>query len=276
MKFENCKVFNIEGAIRGMRNPKNSWHLSDSYFNIIDDYDEGVLDVADAWIKYFDPDLPFDDDKWKEYSEAQEKWISYLLKNGILSEDKNYQYKEVAFIGPKDMKLAQQLISGGSEHRKFLRQIFISVDITAPLFWFKEFDTYKVATTANSTSTMHKLTSKPITIDCFETGDYDPDLKFCMTEEDPEGFPIKDHIDSTIWFLENLRQKYIETNDKRYWKELVRWLPDGWLQTRTWTADYETLRRIYHQRKDHKLTEWHQFCDFIKTLPYAEELIIID
>ena len=271
MKFENCKVFNMEGAIRGMRNPKNSWHLSDSYFNIIDDYDEGILDVADAWVKYFDPDLPFDDDKWKEYSAAQEKWTDYLLKNGILSEDKNYQYKEVAFIGPKDMKLAQQLISGGSEHRKFLRQIFVSIDITAPLYWWKEFDTYKVATAANSTSTMHKLTSKPITLDCFEIDDLnDENLEIGNYN------CLKFMYNQIINDCESLRQKYLETQDVRYWKELVRWLPEGWLQTRTWTGDYETLHSMYHQRKNHKLTEWHQFCDFIKTLPYAEEFIIID
>lgn len=271
MKFDKYKVFNIEGAIRGMRNPKNSWHLSDSYFNIVDDYDEGILDVADAWIKDSDPNLPFDDNRWKEYSDALDEWTGYLIKNGILSEDKNYQYKDVAYIGPKDMKLAKQLIAGGPEHRKFLRQIFVTVDITAPLYWWKEFDTYKISTTANSTSTMHKLTSKPITLDCFEIDDYFSEL---ACDDGTDKWPINEYLENHIWFLEMLRQKYIETNDVRYWKELVRWLPEGWLQTRTWTGDYETLRSMYHQRKNHKLTEWHQFCDFIETLPYAKEFIM--
>lgn len=261
MKFEHAKVFNIEGALRGMRNPKNSWHLSDSYYNIIDDYDEGVLDVADGWIKDFDPDLPYNDDKFKEYMNKQDEFVNYLIDNGTLSESNDYDYKDVAYIGPKDMRLAKQLIAAGPEHRKFLRQIFICVDITAPLYWWKEFDTYKVATVANSTSTMHKLTSKPITLNCFEIDDWNKEFDQMI----PDDF---------IPQLEILRKKYIETKDVRYWKELVRWLPSGWLQTRTWTGNYETLRSMYHQRKNHKLTEWHQFCDFIETLPYAKEFIM--
>ena len=123
----------------------------------------------------------------------------------------------------------------------------------------KEFDTYKVGTTANSTSTMHKLASTPITIDCFEIDDFNP-----VFYE-----PIQ-----LIEALEDLRQKYNETKDKRYWKELVRWLPNGWLQTRTVTMNYENLRSMYHQREHHKLTEWHSFCEWVKTLPYAKEFII--
>lgn len=162
-------------------------------------------------------------------------------------------------IGPNDMKLARALIEGGSEHRKFLRQIFVSVDITAPLYWWKEMDTYKIGTTANSTSTMHKLTSKPITLDCFECGDLDSGI-----------IDYKIIVD----MCEDLRQRYLETNEKRYWKELVRWLPNGWLQTRTWTANYEVLRSIYHQRANHKLVEWKTFREWVETLPYAQELII--
>ena len=128
-------------------------------------------------------------------------------------------------------------------------------------------DTYKVGTTANSTSTMHKLASTPITLDCFETDDYEPKLQLI----DPVHVDVR--VSQFINDLEQLRQLYNQTKDIKYWKELIRWLPESWLQTRTWTANYAALRQIYHWRKNHKLTEWHQFCDFIMTLPYAEQLI---
>lgn len=208
MKFENTEVFNFKGALRGMRNPLESWEKSDSIFQ-----DNQVI------------------------------------------------------LGPKDLDLCKRLINGGAEHRKFLRQIFVSVDITAPLFVWKEISTYKISTTANSTSTMHKLSSKPITIENFETDDYCKDL-------DLLGVKMEEYADNIIGICEVLRRKYLETKDVRYWKELVRWLPEGWLQTRTWTANYEVLRNIYHQRKNHKLSEWHSFCAWIEELPYAKELII--
>jgi hypothetical protein len=218
MKFEHSEVFNFEGALRGMRNPLNSWSKSDSKI---------------TW----------------EYGEMP-------------------RYE----IGPNDMDLARRLIVGGSEHRKFLRQIMVSVDITAPLYWWKEFDTYKVGTTANSTSTMHKLASTPITLECFETDDYDGDLIYFDSND--SFLDVNDMTSSLISDLESLRQKYNETKDKRYWKELIRWLPNGWLQTRTVTMNYENLRSMYHQRENHKLTEWHAFCDWVATLPYAKEFII--
>jgi len=174
------------------------------------------------------------------------------------------------------MKLARTLINGGPEHRKFLRQIFVSVDVTAPLYVWKELDTYKIATVSNSTSTMHKLTSSPITLECFETDDLD----LVPYDYDAQRSDLKHPIDNDVVqmvlipYLEFLRQKYNETNDKRYWKELVRWLPESWQQKRTWTCNYETLRNIYHQRQGHKLTEWHTFCKWIEALPYAQELII--
>lgn len=219
MKFENSAVWGFEHAIRGMRNPKESWNKIDSDFN-----------------------------------------------NNI--------------IGPNDLKLMQTLIKAGPEHRKFMRQIFVSVDITAPLYLWKEFDTYKVGTVANSTSTMHKLTSKPITLDCFETDDYNGDL--IVYDREPYNIDmsvdecVKDEI---IEFCETLRQRYLETNDKRYWKELIRWLPQGWLQTRTVTMNYENLLAICSkgQRRFHKLTEWStSFINWARELPYAQELIFID
>ena len=179
---------------------------------------------------------------------------------------KGYNGKiENTSIGKNDLELMQKLIKAGSEHRKFLRQIFVAVDITAPLYFFKELDTYKVGTVANSTSTMHKLASTPITIDCFEMGDFTPFI---------DNFKIDLSWRTVVSYLEQLRQKYNETKDKRYWKELIRLLPESWLQKRTVTMNYENILNMYRQRKNHKLTEWSKsFCDWVKTLPYAEELI---
>ena len=169
---------------------------------------------------------------------------------------------DVTKIGENDLQLAQRLIQAGAEHAKFMRQIFITVDITAPIYWWKEMDTYKVGTVANSTSTMHKLTSRPITEEDF-TFDDDWDLDFNLG---------KKYIVSVC---ESLRKKYINTKDKRYWRALIQLLPESYNQTRTWTANYAILRNIYFQRKNHKLIEWHQFCDWIKSLPCGEELIIL-
>ena len=281
MNFERCSVYNFDGALRGMRNPKNSWHLSDSSFAIcnfetVSDY--YAKEIATEWAEN-------DGYEWdtEPYYKAIEKYHNWLMENGLLISDDNTDMYDVALIGPKDMRLAKQLIAAGPEHRKFLRQIFISVDITAPLYWWKEFDTYKVATVANSTSTMHKLDSKPITLDCFEIGDFEnipypvnaqrEDLKYQPVDEDVVQMVI-------IPYLEYLRTTYNKIKKdnpeeaKKYWKELVRWLPESWLQTRTWTGNYETLRSMYHQRNNHKLVEWHAFCGFIESLPYAKELII--
>ena len=169
-------------------------------------------------------------------------------------------------IGKNDLELAQRLIKAGSEHRKFLRQIFVSVDITAPLFFFKEMDTYKVGTVSNSASTMHTLASMPITRNCFEMDDYaELDNGFCT-----------DMWNSLIEWLEGLRQKYNETKDRRYWKELIRLLPESWLQKRTVTMNYENILNMVHQRRNHKLTEWREsFIGWAKTLPYADDLIFI-
>ena len=182
---------------------------------------------------------------------------------------KGYNGKiENTLIGKNDLELMQKLIKAGSEHRKFLRQIFVAVDITAPLYFFKELDTYKVGTVANSTSTMHKLASTPITIDCFEMGDFTPFI---------DNFKIDLSWRTVVSYLEQLRQKYNETKDKRYWKELIRLLPESWLQKRTVTMNYENILNMYRQRKNHKLTEWSKsFCDWVKTLPYAEELICLE
>lgn len=214
MKFEHTETYGWEAAIRGMRNPLESWAKSDSTFDIVG---------------------------------------SKAFK-----------------LGKNDLGLMQRLLKS-SENRKFLRQIFVSVDITGPIYWWKEADTYKIGTTSNSTSTMHKLASKPITIDCFEIDDFNPDISIGQ-------------VSTMLGFLEALRTKYIETKDKRYWKELVRWLPESWLQTRTFTANYEVIYNMVHQRYNHKLNEWSgkddpskpNFIAWARTLPYAKQLIFWD
>ena len=231
MKFENTEVWGFEHAIRGMRNPLESWDKSDSGCKLYCSV-EGV---------------------------CVEKSCSYDNCNGCTTTE--------YIIGKNDLELMQKLIKAGSEHRKFLRQIFVSVDITAPLFWWKEFDTYKIGTVSNSCSTMHKLASTPITIDCFEMGNF----------EDLRLFDISTVWEILIFDLERLRKSYNETKDKRYWKELIRLLPESWLQKRTITMNYENILNMYRQRKNHKLTEWSKsFCDWVKTLPYAEELICLE
>lgn len=290
MKFEKTYVSNFEGAFRGLRNPKNSWNNSDSFFNIIqfDSYPY-ESEIANNWVNYSHPQLNWPQEYTKEGYNLQEQYCEKLIKNGVLKLNNNNEVAEVAFIGPNDMKLAQTLIKAGPEHRKFLRQIFVSVDITAPMYFWSELDTYKVATVANSTSKMHKLAVTPITLDCFETDDMHSDLIYYSIPEYVGG-PAENDINMfselLIEQLEFLRQKYLETKDKRYWKELVRWLPESWLQTRTWTANYETIRAICSpgQRRSHKLNEWSgkddpskmNFIKWARELPYAQYLIFDD
>ena len=152
--------------------------------------------------------------------------------------------------------------AAGSDHRKFIRQIFVSVDLTAPLYWWKEYDTYKVGTVANSTSTMHRIHSKP-----FELADFSTDHMTPATLE---------QMKSLIAYLETVRQNFVETKDKAAWYDMIQLLPSSYNQMRTCTMNYETLVNIYHARKNHKLTEWHTFCDWIASLPYAKELIIAE
>lgn len=269
---------NFEGAFRGLRNPLQSWAKSDSFFGIVDiEYygTHNIDDVADRWVQQEikKRDIPVEDGTF-EYFEIFDKYLDWIIDQGLLN--KREDACDFAAIGPVDLGLAQRMIRLGASDRKFLRQILVSVDITAPLYWWKQFDTYKIGTTANSTSTMHKLSSTPITRKCFEMGDFDENMM--MYENNPYNPDtyMSEFWDMLINDLEYLRQKYNETKDQRYWKELVRLLPNGWLQTRTITLNYEILRNIYSQRKHHRLVEWHTFCDWVKTLPYANELILFE
>ena len=202
IQLERSSVMNLENAMRGARNPLNSWARSDSY------YDEAG---------------------------------NYIL-------------------GENDLGLAMRLRKAGSDHRKYMRQIFVSVDITAPLYWWKEYDTYKVATVANSTSTMHKIHSKP-----FSREDFSHDH---MTEEALAA------LNRMIEVLEQLRLRFVETKEKDAWYSMIQLLPESYQQLRTCSFNYETLVHIYFSRRDHKLAEWHTFCDWITSLPYAKELIL--
>lgn len=203
LKTERTSVMNFDNAIRGARNPLNSWDRMDSFFD----------------------------------------------QNG-------------AFVfGPNDLALARRLCNAGSDHRKFIRQIFVSVDITAPLYWWKEFDTYKVGTVANSTSTMHKIHAKP-----FERADFSTDHMTPATLA---------QMDSLIEYLESLRVQFVETKDKALWYDIIQLLPSSYNQMRTCTLNYENLVNIYRARKNHKLEEWHTLCRWIESLPYADDLILM-
>lgn len=230
MKFYKTDVWGFEHAVRGMRNPLESRHKSDS---------------------------------------GQCCQIRCEDCAGPVCEETIFDYNQLSFvIGKNDLKLMQKLIRAGSEHRKFMRQIMVSVDITAPLYWFKEFDTYKVGTAANSTSTMHKLASKIITMDCFEMGDF-------QNVYTNGTATCRSCWDIILFACEGLRQKYNETKDARYWKELIRILPESWLQTRTVTLNYENIYNMIRQRRSHKLTEWSvDFMAWASRLPYAEELLL--
>ncbi len=202
ISLERTSVMNLENAIRGARNPMNSWERMDSAYD------------------------------------GEGRFI----------------------LGPKDLDLAKRLRRAGSDHRKFMRQILVSVDITAPLYWWKEYDTYKVATVANSTSTMHRIHSKPFSIE-----------DFSHDHLTPEGLAVLERMTED---LERMRLRYVEGKRKEDWYDMIQLLPSGYNQMRTCTLNYETLVNIYYARKDHKLAEWHTFCDWIGTLPYGRELII--
>ena len=226
IKFENTKVFNFEGAVRGMRNPLNSWHKSDSTICQGRDFDDCKATV-DKCPRGEDP---------------------------VFRED-------VFCIGKSDLDLMRRLIKSGSDHRKFMRQIFVSVDITAPLYWWKEFDTYKVGTVSNSCSTMHKIQAKE-----FTPGDF----SF-------ENITTLSSCGCALDIVEELNKQrilYLDSNDKKYWWNIIQLLPSSYNQKRTITLNYETLYNIYRSRKDHKLDEWRVgFIKWIESLPYAEEVI---
>ena len=226
IRIEFTDVFGWESAIRGMRNPMNSWDKSDSYFanhTDVDGMKYKQLDVNDG---------------------VTTNWMT---------------------LGENDLTLMKKLVKAGSDHSKFMRMIHVACDITAPLYWWKEYDTYKVGTVANSCSTMHKIASKLIEFSDFSVDD------FPLYGED--GLPFADVFMDIVLDCETLRKKYIETGDKRFWRALIQLLPCSYNQKRTVDLNYAVLRNMYHSRRNHKLDEWHTFCEWVEGLPYAKELI---
>lgn len=234
IKTERAEVFGWEATIRGMRNPMNSWDKSDSGFGCGNDNEYFCENCSNLF--------------------------------HCTSQTKTYN------IGSNDLKLMRTLCKAGSDHRKFMRMINVSVDITAPLYWWKEFDTYKVGTVANSCSTMHKIHAKEFTLDDFSH-------EHLITGETPlvEGSADAPEPPNAIWLihrtiqtLNQYRDLYLQTKDKKYWWQMIQLLPSSYNQKRTVMLDYEVLVNIYKSRKNHKLDEWVEFCKWIKNLPYSE------
>ena len=275
MNFEYTTVMNFKNAMRGMRNALASWDRADSICGYLPDdrFDSDLIEVATAWAKKVEHYNELSEKEQQDLISHYASWLINECNAGTLDYDENNEVSSYAYIGPNDMKLMQTLIKAGSSHRKFLRQIFVSVDISAGLYFWKEFDTYKVGTVANSTSTMHKLASTPITLDCFDTD---------IGEED---FSSDDYdtIMHIIGFLEELRKRYNDTKDKKYWRELIQFLPESWIQKRTVTLSYENVYAMIRDRHKHKLHEWSgkddmitaNFIDWAHRLPYAEQLLFI-
>lgn len=229
LKIENTEVFGWDAAIRGMRNPKNSWEKSDSQF--VRDPDYGCFGACPC-AELVDCDC--------------------------------------CHVGPNDLKLMTTLRNAGTDHRKFMRMITVYLDITAPLYWWKEFDTYKVGTVANSCSTMHKIAEKEFTLEnfsCEHLLSYWGEEKVNPTIIYP-CTPMQ-HLNQTIACLNVCRKKYLETKDKKYWWQMIQLLPSSYNQRRTVMLNYEVLANIYKSRRNHKLDEWHTFCDWIEGLPYS-------
>ena len=226
LKIENAKIVGWDAAIRGMRNPMNSWEKSDTLF--------------------FCP------------SQGDMRKIVEGSDLELLSE-----------IGPNDYKLMASLRDAGTDHRKFMRMITVYMDITAPLYWWKEYDTYKVGTVANSCSTMHKIASKEFTFDDFSHEKLITSVCMEIQEQHIRISPMQ-ALGTTIECLNSYRDLYLKTKDKKYWWQMIQLLPSSYNQRRTVMLNYEVLANMYKSRKNHKLDEWRTFCEYVKTFPYSE------
>lgn len=239
IKIEETETYGWEAAIRGMRNPMNSWDKSDSA-------------------------ICYKEIACHSCNENRNNCAYNLEHDGFV-------------IGDNDLDLMKRLRNAGTDHRKYMRMISVYCDITAPLYWWKEFDTYKVGTVANSCSTMHKIHAKRFSVDDFsreyiwEDIDYDhPRTQLVGTEDNPVCLDDVQILIYTVGVLNECRELYLNTKDKRYWYKMIQLLPSSYNQKRTVMLNYEVLTNIYESRKNHKLDEWHDFCDWIKTLPYSK------
>lgn len=250
IKIENTDVHGFEAAIRGMRNPMNSWDKSDSHW----EEDDRII--------------VHNDNGAHEYANLRELCESGDLHHLVESGHEITVYPSKFFIGKNDFTLMKQLVSAGSDHSKFMRMITVTCDITAPMYWWKEMDTYKVGTVRNSCSTMHTIHKKEFEIDDF-SHEYISDN---ILETTGLGYVTNNLLvfETTINALNFLRKRYVETNDKRYWYQIIQILPSSYNQRATWKANYAVLRNIYHARKNHKLDEWREFCAWVESLQYSE------
>mgnify|MGYP004570249827 CR=1 FL=1 len=241
LKIENPEVMGWEAAIRGMRNPKNSWERSDSYYCL------GPVCPDDATVNLCKDECPY--------------YKTIDCENNVASP---------YIIGPNDLDLMTRLRNAGTDHRKFMRMITVYLDITAPLYWWKEFDTYKVGTVANSCSTMHKITDKKFTMEDFSHEHLDIYREHTMYAPNEYHFSSTDLLKLEIDVLNQCRDNYLKTKAKSDWWQMIQLLPSSYNQRRTVILNYEVLANIYKSRRNHKLDEWHTFCDWIETLPYSE------
>lgn len=259
IKIENTEVIGWEAAIRGMRNPMNSWEKSDSFCSY--------------------------NDKCHECSDNQ-KCDFYFTENG----GRPYRNRfsgDFHYIGPNDYNLMTRLRNAGTDHRKFMRMITVYTDITAPLYWWKEFDTYKVGTVANSCSTMHKIAEKEFTLEDFSCEHLIDDINECWNENIEAGPECRSTplniLEDVVFALNQYRDKYLLAKTKpmkeeskraglvkKFWWQMIQLLPSSYNQKRTVMLNYEVLANIYKSRKNHKLDEWHTLCDWIESLPYSE------
>ena len=227
IKIENAEVLGWEAAIRGMRNPLNSWDKSDSDNSCPMSYDNGGCDCCD--------------------------------------------YCSIKFqVGHNDKDLMKRLRNAGTDHRKFMRMLTVYVDITAPLYWWKEFDTYQVGVVKNSCSTMHKIAAKEFTLDDFSHEHLDIYREHAMYAPTKYRFSSTDLLKLEIDVLNQCRDKYLETKDKKYWWQMIQLLPSSYNQKRTVMLNYEVLANMYKSRRNHKLDEWRELCEWMRGLPHSE------
>lgn len=274
IKIENVDIHGWEAAIRGARNPMNSWQKSDSWF--IDHWNSEMeefrchsLNIDSATMEetgiLTNDGYSVMEVMWMTLNaEGESEWLT-TTTSWPYAEDENYKYCIKLILGPNDHKLLMNLCKGGSDESKWRRFVHVSMDITAPLYWWKEFETYKIGTACNSCSTMHKIQEKEFTLE-----DFSCENLFGMDKNVDWRRNSTHLLEETIKALNYFREKFLEIKDKKYWWQMIQLLPSSYNQRRTIDLNYEVLAKQYRERKNHKLDEWREYCEWIKTLPYSE------